>query len=157
LFTMYFDGGATGVPAGAGIDAILLDPAGALILTFDVPVSLGGIDFLPYDLVRFSGGRFSLYWSGAAAGVPIYANLVGADRDGAGILVLTFDVPVNLGGADYLPGQLVAWNGGTSFSTYFKDPAWPVSAQLRGFAFVPPAGALPDGGSVPGTPLTVTS
>jgi hypothetical protein len=157
FFSMYFDGSAAGVPEYAGIDAIFLDGAGALVLSFDVPVNLGGTEYGPSDLVRYSGGTFSLFWSAAAAGVPPYANVVGADRDSAGILVLTFDVPTRLGGTDYLPGQLVAWNGGTSFGLYFADPRWPLSSQLRGFAFVPAAGALPDGGGVPGTPLTVSA
>jgi len=156
-FSMYFDGGAAGVPDGAGIDAIFLDGAGALVLSFDVPVSLGGADYGPSDLVRFSGGVFSLFWSAASAGVPSYANVVGADRDSAGALVLSFDVPTNLGGSDYLPGQLVRWNGGTNFSLYSADLTWPVSAQLRDFAFVPASGAVPDGGGAPGVPLTVTA
>lgn len=154
-FSMYFDGNAAGVPDGAVIDAILLDGDGSLVLSFDVPVNLAGIEYGPADLVRYSGGRFSLFWNAGAAGVPAYANVVGADRDSLGRLVVTFDVPTTLGGVDYLPGQLVIWNGGTSFSVYSSDPAWPLSAQLRDFAFVPAAGAVPDGGSVAGTPLTV--
>src|SRR5436309_2528387 len=149
-FSMYFDGNAAGVPDGAAIDAILLDGDGSLVLSFDVPVNLAGIEYGPADLVRYSGGRFSLFWNAGAAGVPAYANVVGADRDSLGRLVVTFDVPTTLGGVDYLPGQLVIWNGGTSFSVYSSDPAWPLSAQLRDFAFVPAAGAVPDGGSVAG-------
>jgi hypothetical protein len=152
-FSMYFDGSAAGVPEGAAIDVILLDGDGGLVLSFDVPVNLGGIDYGPSDLVRYSGGTFSLFWNAGAAGVPAYANVVGADRNGAGALVLTFDVPTNMGGVDFLPGQLVAWNGGTSFSSYVSDLAWPLSAQLRDFAFVPASGSVPDGGAVPGVPL----
>ncbi len=33
---------------------------------------------------------------------------------------------------------------------------WPLSAQLRDFAFVPAPGSVSDGGSLPGIPLTVT-
>jgi hypothetical protein len=154
-FSMYFDGSAARVPEGVGIDAIFLDASGALVLSFDLPVNLGGMEYGPSDLVRYSGGAFSLFWSATAAGVPSYANVVGADRDSAGLLVLTFDVPTNLGGTDYLPGQLVAWNGGTNFSLYRADPAWPLSAQLRGFSFVPSSGAVPDGAGGVGIPLTV--
>ncbi len=155
-FSVYFNGVAAGIPEYARIDATFLDAGGNLVLSFDVPVNLGGLEYSPADLVRFSGGVFSLFWDGEAAGVPSYANMVGADRDSAGTLVVSFDVPVNLAGTEYLPGQLVQWNG-AAFSSYFVDPAWPPSAELGDFAFVPAAGAAPDGGGVPGTPLTVSA
>ena len=155
--SIYFNGDAAGIPDGARIDSLFLDSGGNLVLSFDVPVNLGGVEYGRSDLVRFAGGVYSLFWDATAAGVPPGANVVGADRDSAGSLVLTFDVPTNLGGTEYLPGQLVRWNGGASFSSYFADGAWPLSAQLRDFAFVPAAGAVPDGGGVPGTPLTVSA
>jgi hypothetical protein len=155
-FSMYFDGSAAGVPAGASIDTIILGSDDSLILSFDVPVDLGGTTYSPSDLVVFAGGTFAPWWIAAAAGVPAYANLVGADIDSGGTLVVSFDVPTRLGGVDYLPGQLVAWNGGTTFSHYFSDAAWPTSAQLRDFAFVPAAGSVPDGGGGTGTPLLVS-
>jgi hypothetical protein len=154
-FSVFFDGIAAGIPDSAGIDALLLDSGGALVFSFNVPVNLDGTEYGASDLVRYSGGAFSLFWNAGTAGVPAYANLVGADRDSGGNLVIDFDVPTRLGASDYLPGQLVRWDGGTSFSSYFTDPAWPAYAQLRDFGFVPASGAVPDGGVVPGTPLTV--
>ena len=153
-FSVFFDGTAAGIPGYAGIDSLFLDPGGALVFSFDVPVNLGGTEYSQSDLVRFSGGVFSLFWDAEAAGVPSYANVVGADRDSGGTLVVGFDVPVNLAGTDYLPGQLVRWNG-TAFSSYFVDPAWPPSARLSGLAFVPAAGVLPDGSGAT-KPLTVS-
>jgi hypothetical protein len=144
-FSVYFDGVAAGIPEYARIDASFMDAGGSLVLSFDVPVNLGGVEYSPADLVRVSSGVFTLFWDAEASGVPSYANVVGADRDSAGALVLSFDVPTNLAGTEFLPGQLVRWNGGTSFSSYFADGAWPSYAQLRDFAFVPAAGAVPDG------------
>ena len=152
----YFQGSTAGVPEYARIDSLLLDAAGNLVLGFDVPVNLGGTEYSRSDLVRYSGGIFSPFWDAESAGVPAETNVVGADRDSGGTLVVSFDVPTNLGGTEYLPGQLVRWNG-SAFSGYFADPAWPASAQLGGFSFVPPAGAVPDGGGAPGTPLTVSA
>ena len=154
-FSLYFDGSAAGIPEGVRIDALFLDSGGNPVFSFDVPVNLGGIEYAPSDLVRHSGGAFSLYWSAAAAGVPAYANVVGADRDSAGVLVVNFDVPTNLGGTEFLPGQLVRWKGGTTFSSYFADPAWPPYAQLRDFGFVPSSGAVPDGSGAT-TPMSVS-
>ena len=144
-FSVYFNGGAAGIPDGVRVDALFLDTGGNLILSFDVPVNLGGVEYAPSDLVRYSGGVFSLYWSAAAAGVPAYANVVGADQDSAGALVVSFDVPTNLGGIEFMPGQLARWKGGTFFSGYFTDPVWPAYAELRDFSFVPASGAVPDG------------
>jgi hypothetical protein len=153
---LFFDGGAAGIPDDARIDSLFLESGGDLVLSFDVPVRLGGVEYGRSDLVRYSAGVFVLYWDAAAAGVPADANVVGADRDSAHSLVVSFDVPISLGGTDYLPGQLVRWNGGTSFSGYFADGAWPAYAQLRGFSFVPAAGSVPDGVGSPGVPLTIS-
>lgn len=154
-FSVFFDGTAAGIPGYAGIDSLFLDSGGALVLSFDVPVNLGGTEYSQSDLVRYSGGAFSVFWDAEAAGVPADANVVGADRDSGGSLVVSFDVPTNLGGTDYLPGQLVRWKGGTTFSNYFADPSWPAYAQLRGFGFVPASGAVPDGSGAT-TPLAVS-
>ncbi len=155
-FAMFVDGSAVGVPDYARIDALFIDTTGDVILSFDVPVNLGGVEYSRSDLVRFSGGAFSLFWNAAAAGVPAYANVVGADKDSLGALVVSFDVPTNMGGIEFLPGQLVRWNN-PGFVSYFSDVTWPPSAQLRDFSFVPAPGAVPDGGSFPGVPLTVSA
>ncbi|PYS94225.1 MAG: hypothetical protein DMF50_12720 [Acidobacteria bacterium] len=170
---------ARGLVAGL---LLTLTPAPALAavayyLATDVPATLGSTDFTQAQIVQSVNGTYTLalaFGGGlvglrainrrpdgtwllvpAAAGVPVYANLLGADRDSGGNLVVAFDVPTNLGGVEYLPGQLVRWNGGTSFGLYFADPAWPVEAGLRGFSFVPAAGSVPDGDGVPGTLLRV--
>jgi len=155
-YSAFLQGSAAGIPGYARIDALFLD-TGAPVLSFDVPVDLGGTQYSPSDLVRYVGtGAFSLYWNAEAAGVPATTNVVGAARDGAGTLVVSFDVPTNLGGIEYLPGQLVRWSG-SAFGSYFVDPSWPPYARLRDFTFAPAAGAIPDGAGVPGSPLTLAS
>jgi len=161
-FALFLDGSAEGIPDDTRIDALFLDPVtGNPVLSFDVPVVLGGT-FSRSDLVSRTGaGVFALFWDAEAAGVPSYANVVGADEDAAGTLVVSFDVPTNLGGTEFLPGQLVQWDG-VAFSSFFVDVGWPSSAQLRDFSFVPsgvpdPAGRVPDDGCLPGgASLTVT-
>jgi hypothetical protein len=132
-FSMYLQGAVIGIPSTARIDALFVTSSGDDIMSFDSVVNLGGADYGPSDLVRYNNG-FSLYWSGGAAGVPAYANMIGAGVDGLGALVVSFDVPVNLGGVDYVPGQLVKWTG-TGFVSYGLDSQWPPSVQLRDFAF----------------------
>lgn len=152
--SLALDGSAAGIPDDAAIDAVFYDRVtGQIVLSFDVPVKLDSVEYGPADLVLFGGG-FSLFWSAAAAGVPASANVVGADQDSAGRLVLTFDVPVTLGGTTFLPGQLVQWNAGTSFTPYATDPSWPPSSVLADFGFLPAAGEVPDGTSE-SVPLTI--
>jgi hypothetical protein len=132
-FAMYQQGSGLGIPSTARIDALFVDSSGNSILSFDTWVTLGGTGYGPSDLVSYNGS-FSLYWSGTAMGVPLYANMVGAAVDGLGVLVVSFDVPTNLGGTDYKPGQFVKWTG-SGFASYALDPQWPATTQLRDFAF----------------------
>ena len=63
-------------------------------------------------------------------------------------------MPTRLGNVDYLPGQLVLWNG-SEFSSYRFEPLWPPSIQLRDFSLLPGAGAVPDGSDAAEVPLQV--
>jgi hypothetical protein len=59
--TLFFDGSVSGVPAGAnvtGFDRIGSD----VYLNFDAPVNLGGTVFNPWDIIKYSGGTYSLYF-----------------------------------------------------------------------------------------------
>ncbi len=151
---LVLDGSAVGIPDGAAIDAAHRDPiTGQFVLSFDVPVTLAGASYAPSDLVAFGPG-FTLRWSSGAAGVPASANLVAADVDGSGRLVMSFDAPVTLPGGTYLPGQLVRWAPGAGFSLFAADPGWPVSSVLANAGFLPAAGSVPDGGAG-SVPLTV--
>jgi len=153
-FSIALDGAAAGIPADARIDALSADPSGGFLLSFEAPVLLGATDYGPADLVRYNAG-FSLAWSGSSASVPAYANLVGASRDASGALVLAFDVPVNLGGSEYLPGDLVRWGSPGGFSLAVRDSNWPKASELRDFTYAPGVGDVPDGGSG-GPRLTVS-
>jgi hypothetical protein len=139
-YSRLFHGSASGVPGNARIDALFLDPDGALVMSFDVPVRLGGVWRGRSDLLRYDGS-WSVVWDAAAAGTPAAVNVVGADRLPSGELVVTFDIPVRIGGALYRPGQLVGWNG-ASFEIVATDATWPPSTQLRDFSFLPAAGAI---------------
>jgi hypothetical protein len=140
-YASVFDGSSSGVPVNARIDALYLDSDGSPVMSFDVPVRLDGVWRGRSNLMRYAGGAWTLVWDAAAAGVPASVNVVGADRLPSGEMVVSFDIPVRIGGALYRPGQLVGWNG-ASFEDVATDPAWPPSAQLRDFSFLPAAGAV---------------
>jgi hypothetical protein len=159
-YSLFFCGGAVGVPEGSNVDAIYLEggDTGQLVVSFDVPTTVGGTTFEPADLVRFRrpapfvcGGwvlgvpPLAFDASAAGAGVATSDNVVGADRIG-GQLVLTFDVPADLlpslGPTTYLRGDLVAWNGAT-FSPFLTLPSWPVASVVHDFTTQANPGQIP--------------
>ncbi len=133
-YTLFFDGAANGIPVGANVDAAFLDggDAGDPVVSFDAPATVGGTTFGPADLVRFATGGASLFFDAGAAGVPAGRDVSGADQLGAGV-ALTFDVPTDLAGTTYLPGELVEWDG-AGFSLLHADAAWPLSSRIQGFS-----------------------
>lgn len=153
VYTTLLSGAALGIPADARIDALMEDPVVGVVVSFDVPVMLAGIDRAPSDLVALPG--FALYWDSAAWGIPDGVNVAGADLEPSGALVVTFDAPFDGGGTDYLPGQLVSVAGAT-LASFALDPGWPAGTVMRDFSFLPAAGTVPDGSLVPGTPLMAT-
>jgi hypothetical protein len=144
-WSLFFDGGSLGVPANAKVDAVFMEggDAGDPVVSFDVPVTIRGMTFLPADLVRFTGVIPSPFLDGTSTTppIPITSNVTGADRRG-GLIVLTFDVPTTLGTSTYLPGELVSWNG-TAFASHLKDPAWPAGSRVDAFSFLADPGEVP--------------
>lgn len=89
------------LPPGARIDAVARDPGGALLLSFDVTVSLAGVVADDEDLVRVGDGDVSVHLDGSAAGVPGAADLDGAHQLANGNLLLSLDISGNVGGVAF--------------------------------------------------------
>lgn len=152
-YGFFFCGAGVGVPAYANVDAVSLDggDTGDLILSFDVPTTIGASTFDAADLVRFQRtGTGCTGWTLAAAnpdfgalaaGVPASSNVIGADKLGT-LRLLAFDVPTTLGVTTYLPGQIVSWNG-ASFATWEALAGWPVSSGVDGISWVGNPGFVP--------------
>lgn len=80
VWSLYFDGSAQGVPAGADLDgADVLDQSGNLALSFDISGSVGGVAFDDEDILEFApgGATWSKRWDGSSA----YGALAAADVD----------------------------------------------------------------------------
>lgn len=152
-YTPFFCAGGVGIPPGTNVDAVFLlgDDSGDLVVSFDVPTDIAGVIYEPADLVQFArtgpgcsgwavvGAFFDA--SAAAPPVPISTNVTGADVDGPDV-VLAFDVPTTLGGATFLPGELVKWTTGGPVS-YWRDPSWPISSRIDGFSLPTGPGTVP--------------
>ncbi len=137
-YSYVLNGAAEGIPEGVGIDAVFISD-GELIVSFDTPVTLGGT-FLPADLVVWrGGGSFGGFFSSLAAGIPRQADVTGADKRTAGRqeLLLTFADPTRTTGGDFMPGEIVAWDG-INLVPYYSESSWPLSSRANSLSL--PAG-----------------
>lgn len=156
VYSLFFDGGAIGIPAGSNVDAAFLRGGdnSPLILSFDVPTDLtamGGGIYDPADLVEFQHAMpgpagwalVGLFFDASAPATPVPQsdNVTGADVRGLDT-VMTFDVPTTLGLPTYLPGTMVSWTG-LSFANYYTYAAWPASSRHDSFAFLADPGTVP--------------
>lgn len=153
--SLYQSASALGIPASAEVDALGRDSGGNLLLSFDVPVTIGGVTYQPDDIVKVSGTSLSMYLQGSAAGLPAGTDVTGFEAAGSSDYYM-FHNPVTLGGTTYMPGQVVKYDG-SAFSLFFDGSGIPATAMGTGFALsgAGGVGAVPDG-TQGGTPLTIT-
>ena len=157
-YSFFFCGATVGIPDGVNLDAAYLDDGdnGTLIVSFDVPTTLGAMTFDPADLVRF---RKTVAGCGGWAldgGQPGLRRVRGRHRHsdfgqharrGAcrALRIFSLDVPATLGppgAVTYLPGQIVAWNG-AAFSVYEPLAGWPLSDTVDGLSTQGNPGIVP--------------
>jgi hypothetical protein len=80
VWSLYFDGSAEGVPAGADLDgADVLDASGNLALSFDISGTVGGVTFDDEDILEFAPTGDT--WSKRYDGSSRFAALAAADVD----------------------------------------------------------------------------
>src|SRR6266478_2451208 len=91
----------------------------------DVPSTLGGTTFTPNQIVRNASGTYSLTTS-LAPGVEIGA----LDKDALGVWYFAPAFPVNIGGVDYQPRDIVSYNGST-YALYLSGSAAGIPADAR--------------------------
>ncbi|HEX4826212.1 MAG TPA: hypothetical protein VFV19_18070 [Candidatus Polarisedimenticolaceae bacterium] len=121
-YSVEFDAAARGVPPTANLDAVAVR-AGSLLLSFDVAIDLGAVHVEPADLVLFDGSGFSLYFNGAAAGVPPGLNLDAADYLPCnGHLLVSFDGSGTIGGVSFDHQDVLEFDGATWSLAY--HPSW---------------------------------
>ncbi len=210
-YTIYFDGAAAGIPANVHITAITTLGMGIVIFAVDVPFSAGGNTYLPCDVILYSSGTLSMWQSGTALSLPPNAVIDALAVDQSMYMYYSFDVPVSAGtnvyqpndvarvsvktlvpflsgasdlglpqGSDivgfqiapngdylfmfrtpttigtttFLPSQIARKSGGVW--DLFWSPGAGVNNVVATFAFPASPGSAPDGGTVPGTPLSIS-
>jgi hypothetical protein len=148
LFEPYppYDGAAAQIPLGSNVDAVFVDPTGAVVVSFDVPTTIGAVTYEAADLVRYDGISFNAipFFDASAAGFPPEADLTAADRSGL-LTVFSMHEPTTVGTFTALPGELLSWNG-VALGLFDPQPAWPVdrSSRVNALTFPPtPAGTSP--------------
>ncbi len=145
-FTKVFCGSTTTdpVPPRCNIDAVYLvgDDDSDIVVSFDqCGATIRGETYEAADLVQFtrSDPTDCNGWSvaglvfDASGKIPSSTNVIGASRAG-NQLILSLDVathvPTKAGSTQFIPGQLVRWDG-TFFSLYENLPGWPQSTQVN--------------------------
>jgi hypothetical protein len=148
LFSVLFDGSTAGIPDGARIDALYADPFFDVFFSFDVTVALPGVGVVDdEDVVRYSGGAYTMAFDGSAAGVASGLNLDAAHgmTSPPGLLV-SFDASGVVGGVYFDDEDVLRYTTGLgTYAMYFdaslSDPVdWP-RANLS---------ALPEPGALTG-------
>jgi hypothetical protein len=133
LFSLEFDGSLEGVLLGAAVDAVGVDEAGDLLLSFDITISLVPVGPVhDEDLVKFAAGAFSLEYDGSAHGIASGLDLDGVSKQlGSDVLLLSFDASGTAAGVDFDDEDALAFD--TVLLTYamhfdgsLSDPTgWP--------------------------------
>lgn len=70
-FTTFWSGGAAGVPPETDVRDAGTGPSGQLIVSFDIPTTVGSEVFLPGDLVAWSGEAFERFQRDASWSIEV--------------------------------------------------------------------------------------
>lgn len=111
------------LPAGVEVNALFIENNGDYVFSMNAHVNLGGTDYEARDVVGYNGASYSMILDGSGSGIPAYADIDSVYRTGAGVLVIGFDVPTNLGGTEYMPSDMANWLGGSSYTKAFDSVA----------------------------------
>jgi hypothetical protein len=142
-YSLAIDGGAVGIPDGAGIDAFALDATtGDFWLSFDTTVDLNGTIVRDADVV--DGITLALVFDASAAGVPQGTDVdaVSAVPEPGGTqILLSFDVGGSIGGVTYADEDVLRYDPGSDSWTLeldasSVDAAWG-AADLDALHLVP--------------------
>lgn len=145
-YSVEFDASAEGIPSGVVTDAVSQTAGGALILSFDTTVDLGGLVVDDEDLVSFAGSTFTLVFDGSAEGVAAGLDLDAVHRiDSNGHLVISFDTSGSVGIVDFDDEDLLEFTPGSgswemSYDGSYMHAEWPPADLQAAVVAVPEPG-----------------
>lgn len=123
-YSIELRGGDHGVAPGAEIDAVGV-LQGDLLLSFDVAGKLGTLAVEDEDLVRLESTQpdlWSLAFDGSAQGVPVAADLDGADvLDATGDFALSFDISGTVAGIGFADEDVLRFARGSGAWSMLYD------------------------------------
>lgn len=119
---LVFDGSAVGIPSGVQIDAVGF--SNGLVLSFDTDVSLpGGITAADEDLVKVIGSTYTLVFDGSANGIDRALDVDGAQADGGGAYLVSFDTAGTVGAITFQDEDILRHVGGVWSMAYDASTA----------------------------------
>ncbi len=94
-------------------------------------MNLGGTEYKAYDLIRWNGSSFSLYFDGSANSIPEGADMDGAYVTSGGDILFSLDIPTEVDGLDVMHNDIIEWDQ-LSYAIYFDADAsgMPTSANV---------------------------
>lgn len=125
-FTLWWDGSANGLPPEVNLDAVHVISPTEFLFSLEEDAVLPGVGLVAdEDVIRFSGGTFSLELDGSAIGLPPEVDI-----DAVAILpnaipityILSIDGANEIAGTLYDDADLIAYSMG-SFSKFFDAAA----------------------------------
>ncbi|MBK7948837.1 MAG: PEP-CTERM sorting domain-containing protein [Deltaproteobacteria bacterium] len=119
---LVLDGSAVGIPSGVQIDAIGFSDG--LVLSFDTDVSLpGGLSVADEDLVKVVGSTWTLVFDGSANGIDRALDVDGAQADGGGAYLVSFDTAGTVGAITFQDEDILRHVGGVWSMAYDASTA----------------------------------
>ncbi len=111
-FSLALDGEDEGIPAGARIDAVSVDPTGSvLLLSFDTMVRLpGGVQAADEDIVAWTGVDFALLFDGSEHGVAAALDIDGVHLTADGGLLVSFQTGGAVGGVVFADEDILGFD-----------------------------------------------
>jgi hypothetical protein len=136
-FTNHFTVGVAGarLDAFTGFDPAQISSAGAF--SFDAPVLLGSVLVFPGDVAEYDDDSWSVVFDAALAGVPTGVNVDAAHRLPNDNWLVSFDLPVVVGGLFVQPEDVAEWNGAVwelAINASAEDAAWSSANRTAFFA-----------------------
>ena len=149
-YVRVFDATANGLPPDTQTNAVGVAANGDLLLSFDLPLNLSGLNVDDEDVARFNGSSFSQFFDGSATGLTTDLDLDGFHLQATGELLLSFDSSGQVGGINFDDEDVLQFDpSGSTWSMHYDGSAqhlgWTAANMDALHAPLPPGDSDGDG------------